>query len=350
MYVEMNKVPYFILFLCAIFLSENHLSAQAAQSAVEQTGLFTIADFLIDDQHSYVGFKVKYFGFSPVRGRFNEFKGHLLYDENDLSKTSVTLFMDIRTINTGVGMRDDDLKGDHWFHTDSFPQASFQSKRAIPLDDGGFQLIGELTIKSITRETTLTFDRPTALSKDYAGNDQVDFSGKTTIRRSEFDITGDGFWNSEMEGGLQQLADEVVIELDIHCRRPDYNIRYRDLEADNIRKIAVDEFVDNGIAEGLTLLEKLRIADDRKDKPTLTSGALRTIGYILLNKNKQEEALAVFQKKASWFPDSKSNQVDLAKAYAAKNDRNKTRHYLLLATEANPQHGLALEWLRWLGE
>ena len=101
-------------------------------------------------------------------------------------------------------------------------------------------------MKGVTKEITLLFGHPTALSKDYSGNDQVDFSGRATIKRSDFGVTGEGFWNSLMDGGLQQLSDEVQIELDIHCRRPDYAIRKKDLADDNVRKIILNEFENNG--------------------------------------------------------------------------------------------------------
>ena len=65
-------------------------------------------DYLIDDQHSYIGFKIKYFGFSPVRGRFNDFDGTLFYDPSHLSSLSVSIvYLDnvpsrIRDTSSGV--------------------------------------------------------------------------------------------------------------------------------------------------------------------------------------------------------------------------------------------------------
>ena len=58
-------------------------------------------DFLLDDQHSYIGFKIKYFGYSPVRGRFNDFDGTLFYDPGNTGNLSVSVFIDVASINTG---------------------------------------------------------------------------------------------------------------------------------------------------------------------------------------------------------------------------------------------------------
>ena len=118
--------PLLLMTLCHVALS-----GLAQTNAV--TNLFAVNDYLIDDQHSYIGFKIKYFGFSPVRGRFNEFNGHVLYDEKDISKTSVTLFIDVASINTGVEMRDNDLKTSHWFGTEkiSYNKISEQKSNAL---------------------------------------------------------------------------------------------------------------------------------------------------------------------------------------------------------------------------
>ena len=58
-------------------------------------------DYRIDAVHSYIGFKIKYFGFSPVRGRFDDFEGYVFYDEGNVSSLSVTLQIEASSINTG---------------------------------------------------------------------------------------------------------------------------------------------------------------------------------------------------------------------------------------------------------
>ena len=254
-------------------------------------------DYLIDDQHSYIGFKIKYFGFSPVRGRFNEFKGHILYDEKDISKTSVTVFIDVHSINTGVEMRDNDLKSKHWFDVEKYPYIKFQSKK-IEATTAGFDLIGDLSIKEVTKEVVLSFEAPTKISKDFAGNNQVDFSGRLKIRRSDFGVMGNGFWNSLMDGTLQQLADEVSIEIDAHCRRPDYAIRKKDLEDGNIRKMLLEEFDEKGKAKGLELLAHYKETGTKEAKTYISSGVLSTLAYILLQDGKKPRSPSRFSKES----------------------------------------------------
>ncbi len=195
-------------------------------------------DFHIDDQHSYIGFKIKYFGFSPVRGRFNEFNGTLFYDPLDLTVLRVSVFIDVGSINTGNKRRDNDLRSEGtWFDTNKFPNIIFSSSEVIPKSNGAFDLIGYLTIKGITKVDTISFDKPTDLSKDWAGNNQVDFSGKIIINRQDYEVFGGEFWSAIMENGITQLSDKVEIELDIHTRKFDYQERYDSADSSDLVKL-----------------------------------------------------------------------------------------------------------------
>ena len=311
-----------------------------------QNNLFPIEDYLIDDQHSYIGFKIKYFGFSPVRGRFNSFRGHILYDSSDIEKTSATLFVDAPSINTGVNMRDDDLKGPSWFDAEKFPHISFRSISVTDAPDG-FQLKGLLKIKSKVDTVVIDFEAPTKISRDFAGNKQVDFSGRVQIKRSDFGILGEGFWNSLMDGKLQQLSDEVDIELDIHCRRPDYLIREAELEPDDIRKTLLQrlESASNEQWDGiLSTYDEEAVRDSAK----VTSGVLSTIGYILLARNEPDLAQEVFERRLKWFPQSMTAEIALAKTAAIRGNHGIAKRHLEKALANDSTDTRALELWRML--
>ena len=123
-------------------------------------------EYRIDAVHSYLGFKIKYFGFSPVRGRFEDFQGYVFYDDENLSSLSVTLQIDASTINTANERRDNDLTREGaWFDVKNHPHMLFQSKRVKSYLDGHFDLIGDLTIKGITKRDTFRFDPPTPVTR-----------------------------------------------------------------------------------------------------------------------------------------------------------------------------------------
>ena len=298
-------------------------------------------DYLMDAQHSYIGFKIKYFGFSPVRGRFDAFDGTLLYDPSDLSSLSVTVFLDVNSINTGDETRDEDLKREGtWFDAKTFPVIRFQSTEVLPTSEGGFDLIGDLTIKGITQSDTIAFEAPTQLSKDWAGNDQVDFSGRMMINRQDFEVFGGDFWSSVMENGLTQLSDEVEIELDIHARKADYQIRYEDADSTDLRKIVLDQIKAKGVERGVPLLDSLFQEEE------LSSGKLSTIGYTLNAWKMHKEASMVFQKRAEYYPEKISSQNQLGITNLFLNKLDIAKDYFQSALDMDSTDSRAHEYAR----
>lgn len=289
-------------------------------------------DFLIDNQHSYLGFKIKYFGFSPVRGRFNEFDGTLFYNDSSITSLSTSVFIDVNTINTGNDRRDNDLKSEgSWFDLANYPTISFKSTQVLPKDDGAFDLIGDLTIKGITLSDTISFIKPSNSSKDWAGNDQVDFSGSITINRQDYKVFGGDFWSSVMENGLTQLSDEVEIEIEIHCRKADYQLRYDTADSLDLNKKVLDVIKSKGIDQGLTKIVNLH------QNGQLTAGKLSSIGYTLNVWGLHEQALAIFKKRLELYPNLNTtwNQLGITNLYLNNIQEAEKNFQIVLETESN---------------
>lgn len=338
-------VFFFILLSC----SNNESSKQDVRNPVQiaessrAINDFIGKDYLIDDQHSYLGFKIKYFGFSPVRGRFNEFDGTAFYDPENLNALSVTLFIDIRTINTGDNTRDEDLKREGtWFDAVDHPYATFQSKRAEAFEDGSFNLIGDLTIKGISKEVTVEFEKPTPISRDWAKNEQVDFSGKTVINRQDFNVFGGSFWSSVMENGLTQLSDEVELEVDIHLRRADYQARYEDAEEGDIEKVILDLIKSEGIESALKEIHEFGSREE------LRAGTLSTVGYSLNAWKMYEEAERIFKKKEELFGTSSTTLNQQGINYLFQEESDQAKRKFEKSIEADSINSRAIEYLRLL--
>jgi polyisoprenoid-binding protein YceI len=78
---------------------------------------------------------------------------------------------------------------------------------------GGFDLVGELTIRDVTREVLLKVEGPTAPIRDPQGNRRVGASASTTINRKDFGIA----WHRAIETGGVVVGDEVRINIDIEA-------------------------------------------------------------------------------------------------------------------------------------
>lgn len=301
-------------------------------------------DYLIDDQHSYLGFKIKYFGFSPVRGRFNEFDGTVFYDSANLSALSTSMYIDINSINTGNETRDEDLKKEgSWFDAATFPYALFQSKNVQAKTSGGFIMIGDLTIKGIKKEVQFEFEEPTDITRDWAKNEQVDFTGKAVINRQDFEVYGGDFWSSVMENGLTQLSDEVELELNIHCRRPDYQERFLDSDSSDIRKILLSRIEQEGLCQPI-----VNEIDKLFQDGSLSSGAMSTIGYTLLEWEMPEAANQIFNMKLALFGESAAVYNELGIANVKLNQIDSAHMMFSQSIEQDSINSRAVEYLRLL--
>ena len=331
----------FLLFLISCNETQNpSIDLQSVDKQLVDRHTYVGEDFLIDDQHSYLGFKIKYFGFSPVRGRFNDFDGTLFYDPEYPADLSVSVVIDVNSINTGNERRDDDLKSEgSWFDAATHPIIVFTSQKVVLNEDSGFDLKGTLRMKGISKDVTISFEKPTDMSKDWAGNDQVDFSGKLTINRQDYGVFGGDFWSSVMENGLTQLSDEVEIEIDMHCRKADYQMRYETADSSEISKIVLDRIMDEGIESGLEYIDIL--FEDGK----LSSGKLSTTGYTLNGWNRFDDAIQVFRKRLEFYPERITSLNQLGITYLHKKEFVEAHKYFQKMLTADSNDTRALEYI-----
>ncbi|MCP4793840.1 MAG: hypothetical protein GY882_11005, partial [Actinomycetia bacterium] len=115
--------------------------------------------YTFDTSHSQVGFKVRHNVISWVHGRFNSFEGTVTYDPAKPKSLSANVTLQIASVDTENAKRDDHLRSADFFAAEEFPTATFVSKKVTKADkDGTFQLIGDLTIKGVTKEVSMAVE------------------------------------------------------------------------------------------------------------------------------------------------------------------------------------------------
>lgn len=170
--------------------------------------------YAIDAAHSTLGFSVRLVGFNRVRGSFDGYRGHILLAQEDLTRSRVSMIIDVGSIRTGVGERDEHLKSSEFFDAARFPVITFTSER-IERAASGFVAIGPLSIHGVSREVRLPFVMSASPAVDPFGNTRVSFTCAWSLNRSDFGVTGPAFWASA-------ISDAVEIELEIAGRRWNY--------------------------------------------------------------------------------------------------------------------------------
>lgn len=168
------------------------------------------ASYKIDQDHSTVGFKIKHLAISSVAGRFVEFGGTFDYDPANVKASKTEATVKVQSINTEQKKRDDHLRSEDFFNTAKFPEMIFKSKEIKDASESGFKVLGDLTIRDVTKPVTLDVTVG-GVAKDPWGNERAAFSATTKINRKDFGMT----WNKALETGGVVVGDEVTVTIEI---------------------------------------------------------------------------------------------------------------------------------------
>lgn len=169
--------------------------------------------FVIDPAHTRVGFVARHLMVSKVRGAFTGVAGEITIAE-DPAQSAVAATIDTETISTGAPDRDAHLRSADFLDVATFPAMTFRSKAVTDLASGSFTLLGDLTIKDVTREVALKVDFEGAALSPW-GQEVIGFSARTEIDREEFGIT----WNQALETGGVLVGKRVTIEIEAEAVR-----------------------------------------------------------------------------------------------------------------------------------
>lgn len=175
-------------------------------SNLPEAGLYEI-----DSTHSAIDFVVRHLVAAKVRGGFKSFNGSIVIGETP-EQSSVTVEIDVASIDTGVDDRDAHLRSADFFDVENQPTATFASTAVSPQGDGNYTVTGDLTIAGVTRSVELDLDYAGAVIDPW-GNDRVVFSAATEIDREDFGLT----WNQVLETGGVMVSKTAKIEIDVQA-------------------------------------------------------------------------------------------------------------------------------------
>jgi polyisoprenoid-binding protein YceI len=110
--------------------------------------------YAIDKTHSEVAFQVRHL-LTNVRGRFTEFTGTVVFDQEHPEHSSASLMIDASSVDTGTPDRDIHLRADDFFAVGTHPMLTFTSSRVVKAGDETDDVVGTLTIRGIAKEITM---------------------------------------------------------------------------------------------------------------------------------------------------------------------------------------------------
>jgi polyisoprenoid-binding protein YceI len=155
---------------------------------------FSLSEFKPVDENNSVTFAIKNFGIT-TNGEFKGLKGSIKWDVANPPNSFFDVNVDVNTINTGIGMRDNDLKEAKWFDASKYSTINFKSTNVTATN-----VTGNLTIKGITKEVSFPYSATPAASG-------YRFEGTFRLNRRDFKVGGGSF----------SLSDNVAVTLKVYA-------------------------------------------------------------------------------------------------------------------------------------
>ena len=145
------------------------------------------ANYEIDTRggHAAINFKFKHIGFSWLTGTFRTFSGHFVFDETDLSATSISVDIDPASLDSNHAERDKHIRSSDFLDVTKYPDASFVSTMVVPGVNGAAKVHGNLTLHGQTKPIVIDA-KLVGRGDDPWGGYRAGFEGTTTLTTTDF--------------------------------------------------------------------------------------------------------------------------------------------------------------------
>lgn len=338
----MKGIPF--ASLLGMLLAAPVLASEPSAPAWGRIDLVAAELFGVDTAHSTVSFTIGFLGVTKIRGLFKDYTGAILYDEKAPTRSSVTFVFDVASIDTGLDMRDKDLKSPQFFDTVKYPKMTFQSKRIERAGKNRYVVHGSLKMHGIEREISLLMTQTLVRMQDAAwGNLRIGVSGGVKLKRTDYGILGGDFW------GQKALSDEVEIEIAILGIR----FNYDHLNFDSSAKPSAGEQLWKTISAAGVEAAVTRYRELKQKSPNdynFDVNELTQVGNHLLQQRHLNEALEILRLAAEETPKEAPKEARayarIGETYALLGDRERALASYRRALELAPDNAEAIEMIR----
>ena len=151
------------------------------------SNLFVQTEWTTDKHHSQLHFSAMHFGIAHIEGVFHKFEVTMKSEKEDFSDAQIEMTADVKSIDTDVEMRDNDLKSSNWFDAEKFPELVFKGTSFTKVKNNKYKLKGNITIHGVSKpiEFDVIFNgwAVTMTKKQTAG-----FTVTGKLKRSDFNL------------------------------------------------------------------------------------------------------------------------------------------------------------------
>lgn len=175
---------------------------------------FAQTNWGLDKSHSKIGFSVTHMIITETEGQFNSFDVKVVSKNDNFEDAQIDFSADVNSIDTDNEKRDAHLKGDDFFSAEKFPKMTFVGKSFKKVSDKNYKLVGNLTIRDVTKEVTLDV-KYNGTVKDPWGNTKAGFKVSGEINRFDFGLK----WNAALETGGLVVSEDVTLNINLELNK-----------------------------------------------------------------------------------------------------------------------------------
>lgn len=165
--------------------------------------------WIIDPAHTRAEFTARHMMVTNVRGQFTDITGAVDFNEENPTQSTLDVKIGVASINTREEKRDAHLKSPDFFDAENYPYLTFKSKRVQKTGDNTGRLVGDLTIRDVTKEVTLDVEY-NGQAKSPWGTTSAGFTATAKVNRKDWGLN----WNVALETGGWLVGDTIGINIE----------------------------------------------------------------------------------------------------------------------------------------
>lgn len=146
-----------------------------------------VESYKIDGAHSFANWSIRHVA-SKTSGTFNDIRGQLAIDRNDLANSKVDATISLLSVNSGHAKRDEHIQKEEYLDVGHFAEMRFVSTKVVATGKDAGTITGQLTLHGVTKEISFPF-KVLGFGNDPWGGYRSGFEAKTSLRASDYGFT-----------------------------------------------------------------------------------------------------------------------------------------------------------------
>jgi len=168
----------------------------------------------IDGSKSTLTFALRHLVVGEIRGTFGRWGGVLLLDPAHLRRSSLAVWIELASLDTGSAERDAHLRSPELLDVARFPRAEFRSTGVALRADGDAVVSGRLDLHGVTRDVDLT-----VIAQGTGAHEKGVLPGRYVVH-GRFDRQAFGLhWNQDLDVGGIVVGDNVELTAHVEVIR-----------------------------------------------------------------------------------------------------------------------------------